>query len=147
MTNTTAANILAVAAAITSHDEWVAFFSNTAHITAFAASVLDAKTLAAAVDGDYYDRLHLAGELKNVLLLEAASEAELARREADALAETGWNACEGKYEPYYYWSAQEDLHRIAALREFRADQAAQAAWSAAPVEAHLTYRPFAALAG
>ena len=71
-----------------------------------------------------------------------ALEAELlAARKVD-----GWNAVEGKFEVNDIGYAEYVMHTIYSLRDYRFDQAAQAAWSVAPAEEHLTYHPFAALA-
>lgn len=135
----------AAQAEATNHDQWVAFWVNPAHITAFVASRLNAK-LAAEARHDSLAAEVLASDIVSLTRLQAMDAATLADREADWAAEDGWNAVEGKWEMYYYYSAQEDLAHAAALAEFRAHEAAVAAWSAAPAEAHLTHTPFAALA-
>lgn len=133
------------AASITTHDEWVAFHTADANISEFARTAISAKTIAEGQSGDYHDAVHLAYQVKDILRLEAMTDAELAAAEADALAEDGWNEVEGKYEYYYVGAAQETLALIYALREFRADRAGEARW-AAPAAGHLTHTPFAMLA-
>lgn len=145
MTNTTAAALIATAAAtVTNRDEYTAFWANPAHVTAFVATQIKGDLLASA-QNDFYDAMYVADLVADITKIEAMTDTELAAREAAALAEDGWNTVEGKFEVYYLGAAQADLGTIAALREFRAHQAAVAAWSVAPV-AHLTHSPFAALA-
>lgn len=142
MTNTTAP---ATAAAITNHDEWVAFYTAPRNISAFARTVISAKDIANGQSGDYHDAVHLAYQVKDIIRLEAMTDAELAAEEARCLAEDGWNEAEGKYEYYYVGAAEETLCQIYLLREFRADKAGEARW-AIPAAGHLTHTPFAVLA-
>lgn len=145
MTNAFAADLLATATAeCANRTEWVAFWINPAHITHFVGSQLDEDLLFSA-QHDFYDAEMLADDVVHLTRIESQDEAGLAEWVAVSEAQDGWNSCEGKYEVGAVEFAQRDLGFIAALREFRAHEAAQAAWSVAPT-GHLTHTPFAALA-
>lgn len=153
MSNATAAEaqaLLDAAASCADHTAWVAFWTSPDHRTGFVAARLAAsrygrELIAESAAGDWMSSAVLADEVVGLTRMQALPEAELAAREAQWAAEDGWNSAEGKFEVYYLESAYEDLAHAAALREYRAHAAAEAAWSVTP-DAHLTHRPFAALA-
>ena len=73
MTNT-AAEITARAAAIASHDEWVAFMTADENITEFAHEVIGVSVMDRT---DYYELEYLASEVQYYLRLEVKTDAEL----------------------------------------------------------------------
>jgi hypothetical protein len=117
MTNT-AAEITARAAAISSHDEWIAFMTADENITEFAHEAIGVN----AMDlNDYYDQQLVAGEVQYYLRLEVKTDAELLteyvenQRAHRSIREMdGWDYDVEDHEAYY--RRQGD---ISALMEFR----------------------------
>ena len=145
MTNTTA-QVPAAAAAITTHDEWIAFYNAPSNISEFVRTVIGAKDLAEAATGDYCAQAYVAGRVQELMRLESMDDDQL---EAELIAGRkvdGWNPVEGKFEINEIGHAEYIMYTIHNLRDFRDQQAAEAAWAQAPAEEHLTYNPFAALA-
>jgi hypothetical protein len=138
----TATTIPATADAITTHDEWVAFYTAPQNVSAFAQEVIgDEVTRAFA--GDYYAQEFVAGQVHSITRLEALSDgqlrAELAENQANhyrAIADDDFSEYDvNDYESYYY---QQGL--IEALLDHR--RVLETYTGHGP----LVYNPFAALA-
>ena len=142
----TATTVPANAADITNRDEYLAFYSAPKNISAFARTVIDAKHLAEAAEGDYFAQEQVVLQNVDLMRLEAMDDDRLEVELIAMRGVDGWNACEGKFEINDFCYAEYIMYTIYNLRDFRAQQAAEAAWSVAPAEEHLTYSPFAALA-
>lgn len=140
MSNATAAP--ATVAAITTHDEWVAFYTAPQNVSAFAATTIGEDIVAKAFAGDFYEQEYVAGRVHSIARLEALSDdqlrAELAENEASHRRVREWDGSEydvDDYESYYYHQGL-----IEALLDHRRVLAAYTG------HGPLTHNPFAALA-
>lgn len=136
--NNTAAS--APVAAITNHDEWVAFYST--NISDFARTQLRESDLAEVAAGDYLAMEYVAGVVSEIARLEALSDAELRAEQAESKA-AHWAAQEDEdyseydvndYESYYYLQG--------LIEELLADRSARARYTGL---APLSHSPFAGL--
>jgi len=128
------------------HETWIS--NQLASISEFARTVISADLQSEAAAGDYSARLVVAGDVASIARWEAMSCLQLDAEQAALDAETGWNPVEGKFEVNDIGYAQWASRVIDALREFRADKAAEARWTVGVnVAEGLTHRPFAVLAG
>lgn len=140
MTSTT---LPASAAAITNHDEWVAFYTAPVNVSAFAASIVGEDEVAKAFAGDYYAQEYVAGQVHSIARLEAMTDAALRAEMAEsreghyrAIADDDFSEYDvNDYESYYY---QQGL--IEALLDHRRVLATYTG------HGPLVHRPFAALA-
>lgn len=145
MTTTT---VPASAAAITTRDEFVAFYTAPRTISAFARTVISASLLAAAQDADdYLGREVLADSVKQIVRLEAMTDVELgvehSFNEAAHLDNLDWDEYDlNDREDHYH---EQGL--IRALLDYRqAERDERAAVARYTGQGPLTHRPFAALA-
>lgn len=137
MTNTTAP---ATAAAITNHDEWVAFYTAPRNISAFAREMIPASVMAEAEAGDYLAQEIVAGDVKEIMRLEAMTDIELqvehSHNRASHLNNLDWDEYDlNDREDYYYGQGL-----IEALLEHRRVQRQYTG------HGPLTHTPFAVLA-
>lgn len=133
----------ALATAITSRDEFIAFYTAPQNISEFALSVLPQSILAEASEGDYLAQEILAADVKNIVRLEAMTDTELQTEHSfNRLAHLQWLEHEdpSEYdindrEDYYQqqWLIEDLLHYRKTQREYTG-------------HGPLTHRPFAALA-
>lgn len=136
-------NAPATAAAITNHDEFVAFWTAPQNVSEFALTVIPASIVAESRDGDWLASEILASDVKNVARLEALTDAALeAERAANEAAhrraiadEDPWEYDVNDYESYYH--QQWIIEELQAYRKVRATYTGLAP---------LTHSPFAALA-
>lgn len=133
MTNTTAA-------AITTHDEWIAFHNDPSNISDFARDMIPASVLAEARDGDYLAQALVAGDVQNIMRLESMTDIELqiehSHNEAGHRDNLDWVEYDANdWESYYH---QQGL--IEALLQHRRVRRAYTG------HGPLTHNPFAALA-
>jgi hypothetical protein len=120
MTNTAATEITARAAAISSHEEWIAFMTDDENITEFAHEAIGMDRM--DLDMSFYgDQLLVAGEVQYYLRLEIKTDAELlteyvdnerAHREIRLM--DGWD-----YDMEDYETHRRRQGDICALMEFR----------------------------
>lgn len=142
MTNTTtAANVITAATAITSHDDYVAFWSAPANHTAFVGGLLDPKVLAEASSGDYLAQEIISSDAALYTRLEALSEAELDAEIARLSQTSDWNEVEGKYE---YGESDYAWHLVGVIESLRDHRRAQREYTG---HGPLTHTPFSVLAG
>lgn len=140
MSNTTTAQVPTTAAAITNHDEWIAFHNAPQNISAFSRDMIPASVLAEALEGDYMAQALVAGDVQNIMRLEAMTDVELqiehSHNEAGHRDNLDWAEYDvNDRESHYYQQAL-----IEALLEYRRVQREYTG------HGPLTYSPFAALA-
>lgn len=139
--NANATEIAARAAAITSHDEWLAFMTDDENITEFAHEHIGVGTKEWDRD-DYVDMQYLATEVQYYLQLEVKSDAELLteyvenQREHRRIHLDGddWGYDVEDHEVYY--RRQGDICALMEWRRLRRTYMSAMA---------LTHNPFAAL--
>ena len=130
---------------IRTRDEFVAHWADPARISDFARTVIGADLIAEAVAGDYLAVEVLADQVADLARLEALSDDALQAELDSTLRIDGWNEAEGKFEVNDIGWRDHWVGVIWSLQAHRAQLAAEAEWTATP-DAHLTHRPFAALA-
>ena len=138
MSNATAAP------AFTTRDEFISFYTAPQNISEFALEALPSVILADARQGDDLAREILASDVRNIMRLEAMTDAELsAEHAANRAAHLSWMESEDSWE--YDVNDREDYYQqqylIEDLLAYR--QTRQQYTGHGP----LTHQPFAALAG
>lgn len=137
MTNTT---VPASASAITTHDEWVAFYTAPRNISAFAREMINAEIMAEAEAGDDLAQEIVAGDVKNIMRLEAMTDVELQIEHSHNEASHRNNLDWSEYDHNDRESHYEQQGLIEALLEHRRVQRQYTG------HGPLTHNPFAALA-
>lgn len=134
-------NAVATAAQITTHAEYVEFYNRPEHISDVARVLIPADVLEQAQAGDYLAQLLVAGEVKNVMRLEAMTD-EALRAEYDENKAGHRRAIELDGPEYdvndhnSYYDAQWAIEEVLADREVKARYSSPQA---------LTHSPFAGL--
>ncbi|ASZ74630.1 hypothetical protein KHO57_gp055 [Mycobacterium phage Phabba] len=135
-------NAPVTAAQITTHDEWIAFY--TANVSPFAAEQIGEDIVAKAQAGDYYEAMYVAGQNASIARLEAMTDEQLVAEYNENIA--GHLAMIELDDPSEYDVNDHEsyYHAQYLIEALRVDRDVRARYMSAP--APLTHSPFAALA-